>query len=87
MAPSMMVIKVTSSLFLPLLSKVQDLRVQFDQRYLSCCQALSLMAAAISIPFMVSGGWLVILIYGQKYVAAESFVGWLGASGPCGFSA
>jgi O-antigen/teichoic acid export membrane protein len=79
MAPTMLVIKVTSSLFLPLLSKVQNLRAQFDQRCLSCCQALSLMAAAISIPFMVSGGWLVTLVYGQKYAAAASFVGWLGA--------
>jgi O-antigen/teichoic acid export membrane protein len=79
MAPTMMVTKVTSSLFLPLLSKVQNVRAQFDQRYVSCCQILSLMAAAISISFMVSGGWLVTLVYGQKYAAAASFVGWLGA--------
>jgi O-antigen/teichoic acid export membrane protein len=79
MAPTMMVIKVTSSLFLPLLSRFQNLRAQFELRYLSCCQALSVMAAAISIPFISSGGWLVKLVYGQKYSAAASFVGWLGA--------
>jgi O-antigen/teichoic acid export membrane protein len=79
MAPTMMLIKVTSSLFLPILSKVQDLRAQFDQRYLSCSQALSVMAAAIAIPFMVSGGWLLTLVYGQKYAAAAGFIGWLAA--------
>lgn len=79
MAPTMIVIKVTSSLFLPILSKFQNVRGQFDQRYLSCCQALSLMAVAISIPFIVSGGWLVTLVYGKKYAAAAGFVGWLGA--------
>lgn len=79
MAPTMMVIKVTSSLFLPSLSKVQNLRSRFDQRYLACCQALSVMAAAIAIPFMVSGGWLVTVVYGQKYAGAAGFIGWLGA--------
>jgi O-antigen/teichoic acid export membrane protein len=79
MAPTMMVIKVASSLFLPLLSSVQNARAHFNQRYLSCSEALSLMAAAISIPFISSGGWLVTLVYGQKYAAAAAFVGWLGA--------
>lgn len=79
MAPAMMVVKVASSLFLPLLSSVQNARAQFNQRYLSCSEALSLMAAVISIPFIISGGWLVTLVYGQKYAAAATFVGWLGA--------
>jgi O-antigen/teichoic acid export membrane protein len=79
MAPAMILIKVMGSLFFPLLSRVQDLQAQFDRRYLSCSQALSVTAAAISIPFIVSGGWLVTLIYGQKYAAAAGFIGWLGA--------
>jgi O-antigen/teichoic acid export membrane protein len=79
MAPTMMVIKVTSALFLPLLSSIQNLRVQFEQRYLSCCQVLTVMAAAISIPFISSGGWLVKLIYGDKYEGAANFIGWLAA--------
>ena len=67
MAPTMLMIKITSSLFLPVLSKVQDLRAKFNQRYFSCSQALALMATVISIPFIVAGGWIVTLVYGQKY--------------------
>ena len=54
MAPTMLMIKITSSLFLPVLSKVQDLRAKFNQRYFSCSQALALMATVISIPFIVA---------------------------------
>lgn len=79
MAPTMLVIKITSSLFLPILAKAQDTRSEFDRRYLSCCQALSFMAAAISIPFITAGGWVVTVVYGHKYAAAAGFIGWLGA--------
>jgi O-antigen/teichoic acid export membrane protein len=79
MAPTMMAIKVTGSLFLPVLSRVDGLGAQFDRRYLICSQSLSLLAAMISIPSIVAGGWLVALVYGQKYAAAAGFIGWLGA--------
>jgi O-antigen/teichoic acid export membrane protein len=75
----MMAIKVIASLFLPFLSGVQGLRVQFDRRYLICSVVVSLLAAVISISFIVAGGWLVRLVYGQKYAAAAGFIGWLGA--------
>jgi O-antigen/teichoic acid export membrane protein len=74
-----MTIKVAQSLFLPLLSQSQDVRDEFDRRYLLCSQSLAITAGVIAIPFMVAGGWLVTLVYGQKYAAAAGFVGWLGA--------
>jgi O-antigen/teichoic acid export membrane protein len=66
-------------LFLPYLSGVQKTRRQFERRYVALCQIISLVAAMISTPFIVAGGSLVILIYGQKYAAAAGFIGWLGA--------
>lgn len=77
MAPTMFVANVFTSLFLPLLSRVQGIQPQFFGRYLACAQVVSLIAAAISIPFIIVGGKLVTLIYGPKYAAAATFIGWL----------
>ena len=79
MAPTMLVANVSSTLFLPYLSSVQKVRGQFERRYHAFSQLITFVAATISIPFIVTGGWLVILIYGHKYGAAAAFIGWLGA--------
>jgi O-antigen/teichoic acid export membrane protein len=79
MAPSLLVANVTSALFLPVLSRAQGDREQFNRRYLVCAQILVLAAAMISIPFVVAGGPLVVFVFGKKYAAAISVVGWLGA--------
>jgi len=79
MGPAMLVSNVSVSLFLPLLSRVQERRDQFERRYCVCAEVGSLVAALISIPLIVAGGWLVILIYGAKYAAAADFIGWVAA--------
>ena len=79
MAPASMVTNIINSLFLPLLSKVQSSLPEFEKRYAYCTQSISLVAALIAIPFIVAGGWFVILIYGAKYALAASFIGWLAA--------
>jgi O-antigen/teichoic acid export membrane protein len=79
MAPASMVVNISTSLFLPLLSKVQSSLPEFEKRYAYCAQSISLVAALIAIPFIVAGGWFVILIYGAKYARAASFIGWLAA--------
>jgi O-antigen/teichoic acid export membrane protein len=79
MAPASMVGGISTSLFLPMLSKVQSSLREFEKRYAYCTQAISMVAALIAIPFMVAGGWFVILIYGVKYALAASFIGWLAA--------
>jgi len=78
-APTMLVANVCSSLFLPLLSRAQSDAAQFRKHYLTCVQVVSLMASLISILFIVSGGWIVRTIYGQKYAAAGTFIGVLAA--------
>ena len=78
-APAMFFVNVTSSLFLPVLSRAQENRTQFERRYLACAQICSLVAAAVSMSFILAGGGLVVLVYGQKYAAAAGFIGWLSA--------
>jgi O-antigen/teichoic acid export membrane protein len=79
MGPVMLVTNVTGTVFFPLLSRSQGIREQFERRYSACAQFLAVVAAGIAIPFVLLGGWLVVLIYGAKYAAAEGFIAWLGA--------
>jgi O-antigen/teichoic acid export membrane protein len=79
MAPTMFVGNVCNSLFLPLLSQVQGSVTQFNRRYSACAEMIALLAAAISIPFIIAGGKGVILIYGAKYSGASAVIGWLAA--------
>ena len=79
MAPTMLVANVSTQLFLPLLSRAQEMKEQFERRYAGCSELMSLVAAAIAIPFILAGGWAVTLVYGAKYAAAAGFIGWLGA--------
>jgi O-antigen/teichoic acid export membrane protein len=77
MAPTMITANIGTSLLLPMLSKVQGSPSEFEKRYSYCSQTLSLVAGLIAIPFIVAGAWFVILIYGAKYAATASFIGWL----------
>jgi O-antigen/teichoic acid export membrane protein len=76
-APAMIIGNATSSLFLPLLSRAQGLRTQFERRYLACTHIVSLLAIAVATGFIVAGGGFVTLVYGQKYAGAGIFIGWL----------
>jgi O-antigen/teichoic acid export membrane protein len=78
-APAMIAGNVSSSLFLPLLSRVQGLRAQFERRYIACTQVVSLIAVVVATGFIVAGGRVVTLAYGHKYAAAGVFIGWLSA--------
>ena len=78
-APAMIIGNVCSSLFLPLLARAQGSGYQFERRYLACTQIVSLMSAVVAISFIVAGGRVVTLAYGQKYGAAGVYIGWLGA--------
>ncbi len=79
MTPTLFTANITSSLFLPLLSRVQSDAEQFRRRYVACCQAVCLAAALFAILFVTAGGMLVTTIYGSKYAGAAEIIGWLGA--------
>jgi O-antigen/teichoic acid export membrane protein len=79
MAPTLFIANISSSLFLPLLSRVQSMAYQFERRYLACFQAVCLAAAVISVLFIIAGGKLVTMIYGPRYAVAATVIGWLSA--------
>jgi O-antigen/teichoic acid export membrane protein len=78
-APTMLIANVGTALFLPLLSRVQDSGRSFERRYYFVCQTIALAGGLFSIPFIISGEWIIRLIYGQKYANAGSVVAWLAA--------
>jgi O-antigen/teichoic acid export membrane protein len=78
-APGTIVGNVSQSLFLPLLSRAQGLRDQFERRYLACTQAVSLTAVIVATGFILAGARVVTLVYGHKYAEAGIFIGWLSA--------
>lgn len=79
MAPTNFVATFAGSLFLPVLARVKEISEEFARQYLNCLHAVSLAAAAISVPLIFAGGKFVTFIYGQKYAAAAGFAGWLAA--------
>jgi len=79
MAPSALFSNVASSLILPLLARWQRDPRQFTKHYRLSTQVLALSGLLIAIPFIVAGGWIMVFVFGQKYAAAGTFVGWLGA--------
>lgn len=78
-APASSISGVLSSLFLPLLSRLKESFLEFERSYRRCVNATSLLAAMVSIPFIVAGGPVVTFVYGHKYAAAAGVIGWLGA--------
>jgi O-antigen/teichoic acid export membrane protein len=79
MAPAMFVANVTSSLFLPVLSKFQSIPAQFQRGYQRVFSVHCLAAVLIVIPFMLAGPKVIVWIYGVKYTASGAVVGWIAA--------
>jgi O-antigen/teichoic acid export membrane protein len=79
MAPTMVIANISTSLFLPLLSQAQEHFKEFEERYLFTSQLISITAILITLPLMLSGGWVVTLLYGPRYAEAATFIAWLAA--------
>jgi len=77
MIPTMMIARVFTSLLLPVLSREQDSPDRFRQYYRLCTVALSVISAAIVIPFVIGGGVLIVRVYGKEYAQASEVIGWL----------
>lgn len=78
MTPGGMLMGLGAQLMLPTLAKSQGDRVQFNKYYQMYTIGLGAMAAAMGILFILTGPALISLIYGAKYDAAGSVIGWLG---------
>jgi O-antigen/teichoic acid export membrane protein len=79
MAPTMFVATIATSLFLPVLASAKRATADFERRYLSTFDAVCLSAALISVPFIFSGGQVLVWVYGVKYSAGGAIVGCLAA--------
>lgn len=79
MAPSSLFVSVMTPLFLPILSRSQDSRQQFERRYAACSQLASCCGLLIAVPSILICPFLIPWIYGGRYAAAGALVGWLGA--------
>lgn len=79
MAPTIVVANITSTLFLPLLARIDGGAKQFERRYSICTQGLALISGGIALPFILCGGQIVSKLYGSPYSSAAGLVGWLAA--------
>ena len=79
MVPTMMLVRIVSALFLPLLSNVQTSPHKFRARYTLSVQALCPAAALLATLFILGGTFLVTEIYGDKYAPAGTVIGWVAA--------
>lgn len=71
---------VVTPIMLPLLSRAQDLQVQFDERCRFCINVAVFILNPMGICFILIGGWIMVLFYGNQYLAAAPLMGWLGAT-------
>lgn len=78
MAPALASANVASSLFLPLLSRVQDAPEEFAHRYSKCLRWMLWTGLALGGAFITSGQWLVEFVSGVQYRPDWWLVSWLG---------
>lgn len=71
--------QVGSSLMLPLLSRVEDYPDRFARQYRNCVQVGAVTAVGLTLPLMIGGEQLIVLLYGEKYRGTGQFVAVLGA--------
>lgn len=71
---------ILSPVLLPLLSRVQDFQVQFQNRCRFCIHIAAFIVSPIGIFFILAGGWFLVLVYGEKYLPAAPLIVWLGAT-------
>lgn len=77
MMPAMMSIRIGSTLFLPVLSVEQNSNSSFNNKSRIFSQILSIIAATYSVIMLLMGDKILPLLYGSKYSAAGTLVGWL----------
>jgi len=76
MSVTTMFAKVSSNIFLPMLSKVQDDKDRFQALYSAILSLMALLSAAIGVCFILNGDWLIALLYGEEYALASTIIKW-----------
>lgn len=71
--------KISTSLVLPLLARIQYKHTELREHYLITVQILALIGGVVAIPFITAGGHIIVFFFGKQYLAAHGFAPWLGA--------
>jgi O-antigen/teichoic acid export membrane protein len=79
-APSLLVGKVISVLFLPSLAREQDDDTRFNSRFAYTMQGTALLGGMLFVGFLSIGARTVTTIYGEKYADVGPLLGWLAAA-------
>jgi O-antigen/teichoic acid export membrane protein len=72
--------QVSSSLILPVLSRVQGDSIAFRERYRACLEIVACASVITMLPIIMAGEQIVTFFYGSKYQGAGPFVALLGAA-------
>lgn len=78
-APTMMLANSASSLFLPVLSRLQASPEEFRSKYRMICQSVSFAASLTAALFLTAGHAMVTLVFGSQYRPSPLVVGLIGA--------
>jgi O-antigen/teichoic acid export membrane protein len=65
---------------LPVMSQAQGDPPRFARRYSLSVQTIAVLSGALAILFILGGKAAIHFLYGQRYVGAGIFIGWLGAA-------
>jgi O-antigen/teichoic acid export membrane protein len=79
MVPGLLAAKVGHALMLPLLSAQRENKERFYQHYIMMCEGVSVAAAAYLVGFIVAGGTILPLAFGQNYTGLGNVIAWLAA--------
>lgn len=74
------IVSIITPVMLPLLSSAQDLEAQFHKRCRFYIQISAFILNPIGIFFILLGGWFLVLVYGNQYLAAAPLIAWLGVT-------
>jgi len=75
--PTKMLLNIGRSLTLPLLAATREDDTLYHAHYEKVVGLLSLLAIGLGVPFIVLGGPLLGLVFGEDYGAAGAYIGWL----------
>ena len=77
MVPSLMLSKISSSLFLPLLAELQDCPAEFQEKTCLFAEGLAVVASMLGGILLLVGDKLLPFVYGEQYNTAGTIMGWL----------
>lgn len=78
LVPSLMIMRICSSVFLPALSEVKNEDDLFIGRYRGAFALTSLAIGMFVLPFVLGGGHTINIVFGEKYIKAVSVIGIFG---------